>query len=484
MKNPFTTFSIRRKITYGFILLLVFMVGTIGLTYGVSSHIEEKVLRLELIDDLFGSILEMRRFEKNYFLYGEQSDYQEALVYNAKSASILLESREELRRIIIDAQLIQIVQALHDYENYFQQLAGLYQSGQRQSKKAANLREKIRGLGKELTDQAEESSHRERYAVRNLLRTVRRILVAAAVSLLFLSVGLATLLGQRVVNSLKLLERYAEKISSEDFEEIRATPLEEEVRSVLNAFNRMSRILRIRQSQLVQSEKLASLGTLLSGVAHELNNPLSNISTSAQILREELDRADPEFKKELIQQIEDQSDKARDIVRTLLEFSRATEYHPRPVALKKLFEDTVVLIRGQIPTDVSISLECPDELIVEVDKQKLQQVFLNLLKNGIDAVGQSGKLWITARLLGLKESAEELEIMIEDNGPGIPPETIKKIFDPFFSTKDVGHGSGLGLYIVHDIVARHGGRINVNSQMGQGTTFTIWLPRKQEGKNE
>jgi signal transduction histidine kinase len=106
------------------------------------------------------------------------------------------------------------------------------------------------------------------------------------------------------------------------------------------------------------------------------------------------------------------------------------------------------------------------------------------LKNGIDAVGQSGKLWITARLLGPKESAEELEIMIEDNGPGIPPETIKKIFDPFFSTKDVGHGSGLGLYIVHDIVARHGGRINVNSQMGQGTTFTIWLPRKQEGKNE
>jgi signal transduction histidine kinase len=484
MKNPFTTFSIRRKITYGFILLLVFMVGTIGLTYGVSSHIEEKVLRLELIDDLFGSILEMRRFEKNYFLYGEQSDYKEALVYNAKSASILLESREELRRIIIDAQLIQIVQTLHDYENYFQQLAGLYQSGQRQSKKAANLRENIRGLGKELTDQAEESSHRERYAVRNLLRTVRRILVAAAVSLLFLSAGLATLLGQRVVNSLKLLERYAEKISSEDFEEIRATPLEEEVRSVLNAFNRMSRILRIRQSQLVQSEKLASLGTLLSGVAHELNNPLSNISTSAQILREELDRADPEFKKGLIQQIEDQSDKARDIVRTLLEFSRATEYHPRPVALKKLFEDTVVLIRGQIPTDVSISLECPDELIVEVDKQKLQQVFLNLLKNGIDAVGQSGKLWITARLLGPKESAEELEIMIEDNGPGIPPETIKKIFDPFFSTKDVGHGSGLGLYIVHDIVARHGGRINVNSQMGQGTTFTIWLPRKQEGKNE
>ena len=484
MKNPFTAFSIRRKITYGFVLLLTFMVVTIGLTYGVSSHIEEKVQRLELIDDLFGSILEMRRFEKNYFLYGEQSDFSEAMTYKAKSTSILLDSREELRRIIPDQQLVQIVQALGDYEYFFQQLAVLYQTNKRQSRKAGTLRNNIRRLGKELTDQAEDSSRRERFAVRDLLITVRKILVAAAISLLFLSVALATMLGQRVVNSLKLLERYAEKISSEDYEEIRATPLEEEVRSVLNAFNRMSRILRIRQSQLVQSEKLASLGTLLSGVAHELNNPLSNISTSAQILHEELDRADPKFKQELIQQIEDQSDKARDIVRTLLEFSRATEYHPRPVHLRKLFEDTVVLIRGQVPTDVTISLDCPAELVVEVDKQKLQQVFLNLLKNGIDAMGQSGKMWITARLLGPEESAEELEIMIEDNGPGISPETIKKIFDPFFSTKDVGHGSGLGLYIVHDIVERHGGRINVNSQLGQGTTFTIWLPRKQESKHE
>ncbi len=484
MKNPFTTFSIRRKITFGFVLLLAFMVATICLTYGVSSHIEEKVQRLELIDDLFGNILEMRRFEKNYFIYGEQSDLREALAYKTKSAAILRESRSELQQIIPGDQLIRIGQALENYEQFFQQLAGFYRSNQRQSQKALILREDIRRLGKYLTDQAEESSRRERFAVRDLLHTVRKILVAAAVSLLFLSVGLATLLGQRVVNSLKLLERYAEKISSEDFAEIRTTPMEEEVRSVLNAFNRMSRILRIRQSQLVQSEKLASLGTLLSGVAHELNNPLSNISTSAQILHEEFERSDPEFKEELLQQIEDQSDKARDIVRTLLEFSRATEYHPRLVTLKKLFEDTVVLIRGQIPTDVAISVDCPPDLDVEVDKQKLQQVFLNLIKNGIDAIGRSGKLWITARLLSSGDGAEELEIMIEDNGPGIPPENLKKIFDPFFSTKDVGRGSGLGLYIAHDIVERHGGRINVNSQIGQGTTFTIWLPKKQGKKDE
>lgn len=484
MINLFLPVSIRKKITYGFVLLLAFMVGTIGLTYGVSIHIEEKVQHLELIDDLFGNILEMRRFEKNYFLYGERSDFQEANAYLARAENILIESREELGRIITEQQLERFSQGLMDYELNFQRLAGLYDINNRQNASATRLKDSIRRLGKELTDFAEQSSRQEKIAVRNLLQTVRKILVAAAVALLFLSFGLATLLGQRVVNSLKLLERYAEKVSREDFNEIRSANLEEEVRSVLNAFNRMSHVLRIRQHQLVQSEKLASLGTLLSGVAHELNNPLSNISTSAQILGEEIDKADPEFKKELIAQIEGQADKARDIVRTLLEFSRAREYHPQPVNLKKLFEETVVLIRGQIPTDVAISLECPTDLVFDADKQKLQQVFLNLLKNGIDAVGESGKIWITARPLGTGEGGEEIEIMVEDNGPGIAPENLNKIFDPFFSTKDVGHGSGLGLYIVHDIIERHGGRINVNSQSGQGTTFTIWLPRKQENKDE
>ncbi len=480
MKNPFHLGSIRKKITYGFVLLLAFMVGTISLTYWVSIHIEEKVQHLELIDDLFGNILEMRRFEKNYFLYSEWSDYQEAVVYLDNTNNILQKSRGELARIIPDTELERFTQAIRDYEFNFQQLSGLYDGNNLRSEKATLLKDTIRRLGKELTDFAEKSSQQEKIAVRDLLKTVRKILVAAAVALLFMSVGLATLLGQRVVNSLKLLERYAEKITREDFDEIRSTAVEEEVRSVLNAFNRMSHILEIRQHQLVQSEKLASLGTLLSGVAHELNNPLSNISTSAQILGEEIDKGDPEFKRELLGQIEGQSDKARDIVRTLLEFSRAKEYHPLPVHLKKLLEDTVVLIRGQIPTAVDISLECPDDLVLEADKQKLQQVFLNLLKNGIDAVGESGNFWITAKLLGGGEVAEEVEIMFEDSGPGIAPENLKKIFDPFFSTKDVGHGSGLGLYIVHDIIERHGGRIDVNSQPGQGTTFTIWLPRKQE----
>ncbi|MFA6498914.1 MAG: ATP-binding protein, partial [Desulfurivibrionaceae bacterium] len=238
--------------------------------------------------------------------------------------------------------------------------------------------------------------------------------------------------------------------------------------------------LQMRQHQLVQSEKLAALGTLLSGVAHELNNPLSNISTSAQILGEEIEEDNIEFKKSLIGQIEVQSDKARDIVRTLLEFSRIKEVRKEKLPLKTLVEETILLIRGHAPSEVVIAVDIPEDLFVIADKQRMQQVLLNLIKNGIDAVKADGHIWVSARGIGLATGLAEVEILVEDDGPGIDAEHVKRIFDPFFTTKDVGKGSGLGLFIVHDIIEWHGGTITVDSRPGLGTTFIIWLPGEQQ----
>jgi signal transduction histidine kinase len=107
----------------------------------------------------------------------------------------------------------------------------------------------------------------------------------------------------------------------------------------------------------------------------------------------------------------------------------------------------------------------------------MQQVFLNLIKNAIDVIGENGRIWISCREISRKgRGRREVEILIEDNGPGIPDEIRDKIFDPFFTTKDVGHGSGLGLFIVHDIIEMHGGSIRVETRTGQGTTVIIWLP--------
>jgi signal transduction histidine kinase len=287
----------------------------------------------------------------------------------------------------------------------------------------------------------------------------------------------ATLLGRDIVKSFKILEDHTKKISRGDFMLAPIGVKDEEIKSLLQAFNRMTRELRMHQRQLVQSEKLASLGTLLSGVAHELNNPLSNVSSSAQILAEDLDELDKDFKKDLINQILEQSDRARDIVRTLLEFSRISEFAWQELSLKELVEKTITLLRGQISSNVQINLDIPEKLQITVDKQRMQQVFLNLLKNGLDVIGQNGRVWISCREIVKKDKGRrEIEILIEDNGPGIPEGIRDKIFDPFFTTKDVGHGSGLGLFIVHDIIEMHGGTIRVESRTGQGTTFIIWLP--------
>jgi two-component system NtrC family sensor kinase len=301
------------------------------------------------------------------------------------------------------------------------------------------------------------------------------------------------------------------------------------VLSLTRAFNKMLRELELRQRHLVQSEKLASLGTLLSGVAHELNNPLSNISSSGQILAEEMQEhpgsrvmgqgeasgekerisdgqppapgplpPDPAFLMELVTQINEQTDRARNIVRSLLEFSRDKEFKKQPINLRLLFEETIRFIKGQVPSAVDIRIDVPGDLEIVADKQRIQQVFLNLLKNAAEAIAGEGSVTVSAQKRRAIDKADDdtnifnylkyhgkctleedtLDIEIRDTGTGIPQEIIAKVFDPFFTTKDVGKGSGLGLFIVHEIIEEHDGCIAVDSEPGKGTAFLIRLPVK------
>ncbi len=472
------SFSLRKKITYGFYLLLTVMVGVAVLTYGIVKQVERKVVFVEVIDDFFNATLELRRFEKNYFLYQQEKDYQENLLYWQRLYELLQNNAYELRKLVSNAEVIRLSEKIADYRNYMQQLHVYHlETDEKASEKMRlQLEDRIRAAGKDLTDFAEKTAFNERASIKNLLLVTRNVLLVSILFLFILALAMAALLGRSVVNSLKALEGYTKMISQGEFVEIAVKEKEQEIRSLLTAFNRMTKELQMRQQQLVHSEKLAALGTLLSGVAHELNNPLSNISSSAQILEEEIDEGDTDFNKNLIQQIETQSDKARDIVRTLLEFSRIKEFNKQKLPLKKLTEETILLVRGQVPSEVEIAVDIPESLEIVADKQRIQQVFLNLINNAIDAVTPNGHIWISARPTQKYPYEGEVEIMIEDDGPGIDPENRKHIFDPFFTTKDVGKGSGLGLFVVHDIIEWHGGTITVDSRPGIGTTFVIWLP--------
>jgi signal transduction histidine kinase len=201
---------------------------------------------------------------------------------------------------------------------------------------------------------------------------------------------------------------------------------------------------------------------------------------------------------EMLTQINDQTDRARNIVRSLLDFSRDREFKKESLSLRKIIEETIQFVKGQVPTGIAVALSVPDDIVIFADKQRMQQVFLNLIKNAVDAItSDEGAVTIKAEKRRAMDDVEDekigiynylkyrgkctldqdtVDIEVRDNGTGIPLDLIPKVFDPFFTTKDVGKGSGLGLFIVHEIIEEHDGCIAVDSEPGRGTSFLIRLP--------
>lgn len=224
------------------------------------------------------------------------------------------------------------------------------------------------------------------------------------------------------------------------------------------------------EAQLLQTEKLSSIGLLAAGVAHEINTPIAGISSYTQMLLRQVADNDP--KKELLSKIERQTFRASEIVNSLLNFSRLNGAEFSPLNFNSVIEETLSLLEHQFKNRrVRIETELTAELpVVRGNRGKLQQVFVNLFLNARDAMPQGGTLRIVT-------SAQEQAVVVEviDTGVGIPEEHIKRIYDPFFSTKG-NKGTGLGLAVSYGIVQEHGGRIYVDSRPGQGTHFTLKFP--------
>ncbi|MBZ0156564.1 MAG: HAMP domain-containing histidine kinase [Alphaproteobacteria bacterium] len=489
--------SIRQKITLGYYAIVAIIIGISVFTFLELRYVERKIAFGEIISEFLNTTLEIRRFEKNYFLYGKVSDYQETLRY-VESAGELLGSNSRAFTTIATPQQISLVREnLPKYRKLLEEYSGLEEEGSRK----VLIEGKIRKTGKDITTTAEEISKTERRHLQVILNDSQSVLILSILTLSFLAIVIGQVLSRMVVRPLKQLEQSMEQISSGTFEIIHIHSKDREVISLTKAFNKMLRELDLRQRHLVQTEKLASLGTLLSGVAHELNNPLSNISTSCQILAEEIEENDMEYKKELLRQIEEQTDRARNIVRSLLEFSRDKDFRKEALPLRKTIEETIRFVKGQIPTGVEIRVDISPDIVFYADKQRIQQAFLNLIRNAVEAIPGEGSVFISAQKHRAVDKAEEgepeiynylnyhgkctleedtVDIGIRDTGVGIPRDLLQKIFDPFFTTKDVGKGSGLGLSIVHEIIEEHDGCIAVDSMQGQGTVFLIRLPLPKE----
>jgi len=295
---------------------------------------------------------------------------------------------------------------------------------------------------------------------------------------LFLVVGIGTFLFiiSNIVRRLQLLTGVVERTGEGLFAPLpvsgRLWASHDEVDILIGKFNIMEEHLAQREQELLQSKKLAAIGTLAAGVAHELNNPLNNIHTTAQRLMKKTDDETTPLVKKGLDDIFGQTMRLKRIVGDLLQFARGREPHLRPVELRGLISGVFKHLSGSIDTsNVRFQMNLhPDEIVLYADQEQLEQVFINLFTNAVEAVQGEGELAVTAR-----EEYDDVNIRLSDSGPGMSRETIDKAFEPFYSTKP--RGTGLGLAIVFNIIQKHHGRIAIESGEGGGTTFHISLPK-------
>ncbi len=229
------------------------------------------------------------------------------------------------------------------------------------------------------------------------------------------------------------------------------------------------------ETRMGETEKLAGIGQLAAGIAHQLNTPLGSILLSAQMLEDSTcdeDQADD------IRRIIRQTEQCRGIIKGLLNFARPTGSERSPVSLVECLEETIFLMEKNLKVaGVAVEIDAATEPWVYGNRNELSQVFFNLVANSLDAMPEGGRIGVAIT----DADPGELLMTFSDSGEGIPASHHDSVFLPFFTTKDYGKGTGLGLSIVARIVHEHGGRIELESKPGKGTTFRLWLPRAREG---
>jgi len=239
--------------------------------------------------------------------------------------------------------------------------------------------------------------------------------------------------------------------------------------------------IRQMQAHLIQQEKLASLGKLAAGIAHEINNPLGGILIYSHLLLEDSRKEDPQYQN--LEKIVKETTRCRDIVKGLLQFARPKEPDVTQIDVNAILDNALSLLESQaIFQNVTIKKRYQDDLPpVVADRSQLQQVFINIILNAADAMNGKGTLTLKTTI---SEGKPFINISISDTGHGIKKEDKSRLFEPFFTTKEAGAGTGLGLAICYSIIQKHGGTIEVESEVGKGSTFTVKLPLMKDIKNE
>ena len=348
-----------------------------------------------------------------------------------------------------------------------------------------------------------------------LAESSRRMIVYTAGALLLIALLSWFFVWRVVGHPVKALHRATQHLASGDLGYQIQGGSEDEIGELARSFNDMSSQLKEERNQnlawthtlekrveqktrelkrahehALHTEKMASIGKMAAVLAHEINNPLSGILTYSKLLRKWIDREELERQKtnggeagvrryreicDSLDLIASESRRCGDLVKNLLTFSRATPMNLQTTDLNRVIEQAVRLVQHQCDlAGIQVQQDLDPELpLVVCDGAQIEQVVLALMMNAIDALSQGGNLWLATKF---KRLENQVKILVRDDGSGIPPEILPRIFEPFLTTKETGRGVGLGLAVSHSILDRHNGNIEVQSEPGRGTTFTVTLP--------
>jgi two-component system NtrC family sensor kinase len=336
----------------------------------------------------------------------------------------------------------------------------------------------LRSAGEDVQAVLTAVTTREKAALARMLELWRWAPAMLLGSLLLLFAVIATSFGRALVGPIRKFQAYTRRIAAGDFTLIPPTRLyRDEFSDLALAVNRMLAELQSHQDRLVKAGKLAAVGTITSGIAHELNNPLNNISITTEALMEEWQDMGDDEKWRLLQDVYFETERASEIVKSLLDFTRNERPELAPIDLAEVVQRTLRLAQNEMTlADVTFVNEVPEGLPKVMGAfDQLRQVFLNLFLNAVQAMGRGGTLTVTAST----GDADRVCVEVKDTGCGIPADVLPHIFDPFFTTKEPGQGTGLGLSVTASIIKKHSGEIHVTSEPGRGTMFHVCLPVAQ-----
>ena len=460
-------FTIRTKIILGFIASLIF-VSVLSMAFGLNIiALKNKMVVLDQFHGLLDNILEIRRYEKNTILYGYQGKTVEEL------QEYLHRTQRDISSLADSMGMVAGIEQYAGFKKKFDTYRALMGTGKQRLDNAKVTR--IRALGGDMVAFCEGLLVKKRIRINQSLSHMVSFSILAVGGFIFCVAVLFLFEAKSLLKRLKQVTHATRSIPKGHFKTIMEDASKhDEISQLIAGFNQMVRELDEKQEQLVQSRKLASIGTFTSGIAHEINNPLNNISLTADGLLEEFDELSGTEARKMIHDILAQTSRASSVVKNLLDFSRSDQTVMSRITVSDVISGTLGLVRNQLMVNkIRLSTDIPETLpAVHGNLHNLEQVFINLFSNAMAAMPGGGDILVVA---DAREDGR-VRIRFKDSGQGIAPENLAQIFDPFFTTKSVGKGTGLGLSIVYGIIKKHGGHVAVESDKGQGTCFTIWLP--------